>query len=87
MNGSDARNRDFPKPFLIESDGDGGFRLTLRTARYNSQNYPVVTSTVIDERFATTAAARAFAKTRFAATSGEFVLPPRAAKLTASKRA
>jgi hypothetical protein len=80
MSGNPDRDRAFPKPFLIEKDGDGAFRLTLRTGRYNSQNYPIVTSTLVDEKFNTAAAARTFARTNFAAGTGEFAVPRRSAK-------
>jgi hypothetical protein len=80
MSGPADHDRSLPKPFLIEADGEGAFRLTLRQGRFNSQNYPVVTATVIEERFATAAAARAYAKTHYAATTGEFSVPPRKAK-------
>jgi hypothetical protein len=79
MSGSNDHNREALKPFLIEAEGDG-FRLVVRTCRYNSQNYPIVTETRIEERFASTAAARAFASDNFAAATGEFTLPPRRAK-------
>lgn len=71
------RDRTMPKPFLIEADGGGAFRLVLRAGRYNSQNYPVITSTPVDETFHSTAAARAYAKDHFSAVAGEFELPPR----------
>ena len=80
MGGIPDRDRAFPKPFLIESDGDGAYRLVLRVGHYNSQNYPVVTKTVVEERFATTGEARAFARDQFAANAGEFALPPRNVK-------
>jgi hypothetical protein len=60
------------KPFLIEQDDDGHVRLTIRTTRYNRWNYPIVTSRVVDEAFATSAAARAHAKTHFGAEAGQF---------------
>lgn len=80
MGGTPDRDRALPKPFLIEADGDGGFRLALREVRFNSQNYPVVTATRVDETFPSTAAARAYAKSHFAAMAGDFEFPPRAAK-------
>lgn len=46
------------RPFLIVKDDHGAFRLTVRSTRLNSQNYPVVTSTLQDEIFKTSAAAR-----------------------------
>ena len=64
--------RDPIKPFLIEKDDSGRVRLTVRTTRYNSWNFPIVTSTVVEETFATLAEARAHAKENFAAESGQF---------------
>jgi len=46
------------RPFLIQSQPDGSFRLTVRDVRYNSQGYPIVTGTMQDEVFATSAAAK-----------------------------
>lgn len=61
------------KPFLIERDDEGRVRLTVRTTRYNSWNYPIVTSSVVEETFATPAAARAHAKEHLGAQPGQFV--------------
>ena len=80
MAGRPDRDRTFPKPFLIEADGDGGFRLALREFHYNSQNYPVVKATRVEETFHSTAAARAYAKDHYSAVAGDFEFPPRAAK-------
>jgi hypothetical protein len=60
------------KPFLIETDQDGRVRLTVRRTHFNSWNYPIVTSTVVDETFATMTAARAHAKEHFGAEPGQF---------------
>jgi hypothetical protein len=60
------------KPFLITKDEEGQVRLTVRETRYNSQGYPWVTRTVIDEVFATTSAARAHAAEQFGAKPTEF---------------
>lgn len=60
------------KPFLINKDEDGNFRLTVRDTRYNSQGYPIVTSTLQDESFKTAAAAKAFARNNFQAKDGEY---------------
>lgn len=61
-----------PRPFLIEKDADGCFRLTLRTMRYNSQGYPLVDLELRDEVFKTAAAAKAFARDNFGAQAGEY---------------
>lgn len=60
------------KPFLITQDENAQFRLTVRTTRYNSQNYPLVDSVLQDEVFATLTLARAFAKEHFRAENGQF---------------
>ena len=64
--------REAIKPFLIETDDEGRVRLTVRRTRYNSWNYPIVTSSVVEETFATTAQARAHAKEHFGAEAGQF---------------
>lgn len=60
------------KPFLINKDDEGNFRLTVRDTRYNSQGYPIVTARLQDESFKTAAAAKAFARTNFQAKDGEY---------------
>ena len=60
------------RPFLINTDGDGNVRLTVRTTRYNSQGYPLVTAQIQGELFKTAAAARAFAQEHFGARPGEY---------------
>ncbi|PSJ37390.1 hypothetical protein [Allosphingosinicella deserti] len=60
------------RPFCIAKDESGDYRLTVRETRYNSQNYPLVTATLQDERFKSAAAARAHAKAHFGAEPGQF---------------
>jgi hypothetical protein len=60
------------RPFLIAKHGDGHVRITERVTRYNSQNYPLVTSTVQPETFKTIAAAKAFARDHLGARDGDF---------------
>jgi len=60
------------QPFLIAKDEEGNFRLTVRETRYNSQGYPLVTSTLEPETFKTATAARAHARERFGAEPGQF---------------
>ncbi|QPQ55158.1 hypothetical protein IC614_00595 [Allosphingosinicella flava] len=59
-------------PYLIAKDEEGHFRLTIRETRYNSQHYPLVTSTLQDELFKTATAARAHAKEHYGAEAGQF---------------
>jgi hypothetical protein len=65
---TDPKNR----PFLINKDEEGNFRLTVRSTRYNSQGYPVVTAQLQDELFKTMAGARTFARENFGAQPGEY---------------
>lgn len=60
------------RPFLVAKADDGRFRLTVRDTRYNSQNYPIVTSTLHAESFATATAAKAYARDHFGAEAGQF---------------
>jgi hypothetical protein len=60
------------RPFLIQKDPEGHYRLTLRTTRYNSQGYPLVDVALQEELFKTATAARAFAREHFRAQPGEF---------------
>ena len=62
------------RPFLIAKDEDGQFRLTVRETRYNSQGYPLVSATMVDETFKTATAARAHAKAHFGAEAGQFAV-------------
>ncbi|HEY1605094.1 MAG TPA: hypothetical protein VGF77_05810 [Allosphingosinicella sp.] len=72
MSGNPDHNRAAVKPFLIAKDDEGQVRLTVRDTRYNSVGYPIVTSTMVDEPFATANAARAHAKQHFGALPGQF---------------
>ncbi|MBH0111409.1 hypothetical protein I5E68_00400 [Novosphingobium sp. YJ-S2-02] len=60
------------KPFLIQKDDNGNFRLTVRTTRYNSIGYPIVSSKLQDEVFETQSAAKSFARKNFNAEAGEY---------------
>ena len=62
------------RPFLVAKDEEGNVRLTVRETRYNSQGYPLVTSTVLEESFKTATAARAHAKEHFGAEAGQFAI-------------
>lgn len=57
---------------VADKDEDGIFRLTVRSTRYNSQGYPIVTATLQDEAFKTATAARTFAKENFGAEAGQY---------------
>jgi len=63
---------DAIRPFLINQDADGNYRLTLRTTRYNSQGYPLVNVDLQEPLFKTATAAKAFARDNFNAQPGEY---------------
>ena len=65
-------SREILKPFLIAKGEDGQFRLTVRETRYNSQGYPLVTATAVEETFKSATAARAHAREHFGAEAGQF---------------
>lgn len=67
-------SREIIKPYLIAKDQDGQFRLTVRETRYNSQGYPLVTATPVDESFKSATAARTHAKEHFGAEAGQFAV-------------
>jgi len=72
MAGIPDATRVKPKPFLISKGGDGRTHLAVRETRYNTQGYPIVATTHVDETFDSTAAARRHAKEHFGAKAGEF---------------
>lgn len=63
---------DIPRPFLIQKDAEGSWRLTVRDVRYNSQGYPIVTSVLQETVFETSAAAKNFARANFDAKAGQY---------------
>ena len=67
-------SREIIKPYLIAKDEAGLFRLTVRETRYNSQGYPLVTATPVDESFKSATAARTHAKEHFGAEAGQFAV-------------
>ena len=65
-------SREPVKPYLIAKDEEGEVRLTIRETRFNSQGYPLITSTMVEEKFKTATAARAHAREHFGAEAGQF---------------
>ena len=62
------------RPYLIAKDAEGDFRLTIRETRYNSQHYPLVTSTLQADKFKTASAARAYVREQFGAVATDVAL-------------
>ena len=77
MSGTPDHDRAKVKPFLIDKEQEGSYRLVVRETRYNSQNYPIVTSTTVDASFKSTASARAYASEHYGAVPGEFAIKAR----------
>ena len=65
-------SREPVKPYLIAKDEEGEVRLTIRETRFNSQGYPLITSTMVEEKFKTATEARAHAREHFGAEAGQF---------------
>lgn len=59
------------RPYLVSKDVDGRFRVTVRTTRYNSQNYPLVTSIMLDDSFFTATAAKAYIRAEYGAVAAD----------------
>ena len=65
--GKRALTRTPLRPYLITKDEEGAFRITIRETRFNSQQYPLVTSTLHEGTFKTATAARAYTREHFGA--------------------
>lgn len=65
-------SREALKPYLIQKADDGHYRLTVRTTRFNSQGYPLITATPVEEDFKSATAARSHAREFYGAEAGEF---------------
>jgi hypothetical protein len=50
------------RPYLVTKDEAGTFRVTVRTTRFTSQGYPLVSAEVLDNAFKTQRAARTFVR-------------------------
>lgn len=59
------------RPYLVTKDEEGVFRVTVRTTRFNSQGYPLVSSEVLSDAFKTQTAAKAFVREEYRAESNE----------------
>lgn len=59
------------RPYLVTKDEEGVFRVTVRTTRYNSQGYPLVSAEVLADAFRTQTAAKAFVREEYRAEANE----------------
>jgi len=56
------------RPYLISKDPEQGcFRVVVRTTRFNSQGYPLVSSADLPETFPTMTSARTYLRENFRA--------------------
>ncbi|MES2989495.1 MAG: hypothetical protein V4808_16490 [Pseudomonadota bacterium] len=59
------------RPYLVSKEEEGVFRVTVRTTRFNSQGYPLVSSELLADTFKTQTAARAYVKAQFRAEAAD----------------
>ena len=64
-------SRTAVRPYLIQKDEKGAFRITVRTTRFNSQGYPLVTASPLEGSFQSLAKARAYAREQFRAEAAD----------------
>ncbi|MDO7843787.1 hypothetical protein [Sphingomonas immobilis] len=62
------------RPYLVLKDEDGVYRVTVRSTRYNSQGYPLVSSEVLDDAFKTQSAAKAFVREQYRAEASDIAI-------------
>ncbi len=55
------------RPYLISKQEAGGYRIVIRTTRFNSQGYPLVSAKELDDAFPTATAARAYLREHYRA--------------------
>lgn len=59
------------RPYLVAKDEEGVFRVTVRTTRFNSQGYPLVSSEVLGDAFKTQTAAKSFVREQYRAEASD----------------
>lgn len=62
------------RPYLVNKDDDGAYRVTVRTTRYNSQNYPLVSSEMLPDVFKTQTAAKTFVRETYRTEAGDIAI-------------
>jgi hypothetical protein len=67
-------SREIVRPYLVNKDEDGAYRVTVRSTRYNSQGYPLVSSEMLVDVFKTQTAAKAFVRAEYRAETGEIAI-------------
>jgi hypothetical protein len=59
------------RPYLILKDEEGVYRITVRTTRFNSQGYPLISSEALEGGFPTQTSARKYVREQFQAETGD----------------
>ena len=59
------------RPYLVTKDEEGIFRVTVRTTRFNSQGYPLVSTEVLGDAFKTQTAAKTYVREQFRAEASD----------------
>jgi hypothetical protein len=67
-------SREILRPYLVCKDEAGAYRVTVRTTRYNSQNYPLVSSELLDDVFKTQTAAKTFVRETYRAEASDIAI-------------
>jgi hypothetical protein len=62
------------RPYLVTKSEDARYRITVRTTRFNSQGYPLVSSEVLDDSFRTQKAAKAYVRQEFNAEPSDIAI-------------
>ena len=52
-------------PYLLSKTDDGIIRVSIRTTRFNSQGYPLVTSELLEQDFPSAFKARAYLREQY----------------------
>lgn len=66
------------KPYLVAKQAEGDFRITVRTTRFNSQGYPLVTAEVLPDSFRTATLARTYIRENYRADAADIVTQAKA---------
>ena len=67
-------SRETVRPYLIVKDEAGTVRVDVRTTRFNSQGYPLVSTERLDQTFTTTAQARSYLRSEYRAEAADISL-------------
>ena len=59
------------RPYLVSKADDGRYRVVIRTTRFNSQGYPLVSSNDLDVTFSTATSARSYLREHYRAEAAD----------------